>query len=161
METKDIKVIGSKEWCIFKELGIPAIKARVDSGAKTSSIQANKIKIISKGTEEWVHFEVHPIQNNKSIVITCETRLHDKRDVKNSSGISEQRFVIKTPVTIGDDTFEIEITLANRDAMEFKMLLGREALIDRYMVNPSESYLQQKISKKEIQKKYVDAIKDK
>jgi len=156
-----LKVIGSEEWCVFEEFGIPAIKARVDSGAKTSSIQANNIKIINIGTEEWVRFEINPIQANRSIVVVCQAKLHDKRIVKSSSGISEKRLVIKAPVTIGEDTFEVEMTLANRDAMEFKMLLGREALIERYMVDPSKTYVQQDFSKEEIQSKYSSFIKEK
>ncbi len=157
----ELKVIGSEEWCVFEEFGIPAIKARVDSGAKTSSIQANNIKLIHKGTEEWVRFEVNPIQDNRSIVITCETKLHDKRVVKSSSGISEQRFVIKTPVTLGGITFDIELTLANRDAMEYRMLLGREALINRYIVNPSISFVQQNFTSDDIQLKYKPFLKEK
>lgn len=161
MEIENLRVIGSEEWCVFKEFGIPAIKARVDSGAKTSSIQANNIKIIHRGTEEWVRFEVNPIQDNRSIFITCETRLYDKRLVKSSSGISEQRYVIKTLVTIGNQTFEIELTLANRDAMEFRMLLGREALMNRYIVNPSETYLETGFTKEQVSKKYAPFIKEK
>lgn len=161
MEIENLKVIGSEEWCIFEEFGIPAIKARVDSGAKTSSIQANNIKIIHRGTEEWVRFEVNPIQDNRSIFITCETRLHDKRLVKSSSGIAEQRYVIKSLVTIGDQTFDIELTLANRDAMEFRMLLGREALMNRYVVNPSATYLTTSFTQEEVSKKYASFIKEK
>ncbi len=161
MEIENLKVIGSEEWCTFEEFGIPAIKARVDSGAKTSSIQANNIKIIHRGTEEWVRFEVNPVQDNRSIFITCETRLHDKRLVKSSSGISEQRYVIKSPVTIGSQTFEIELTLANRDAMEFRMLLGREALMNRYIVNPSATYIETGFTQEEVSKKYAPFIKEK
>ncbi|GGX22708.1 alpha-L-glutamate ligase [Aquimarina muelleri] len=161
MEIENLKVIGSEEWCIFEEFGIPAIKARVDSGAKTSSIQANNIKIIHRGTEEWVRFEVNPVQDNRSIFITCETRLYDKRLVKSSSGISEQRYVIKSPVTIGDQTFEIELTLANRDAMEFRMLLGREALMNRYIVNPSTTYVETSFTQEEVSKRYAPFIKEK
>ncbi|MDY8134667.1 30S ribosomal protein S6--L-glutamate ligase [Aquimarina sp. 2201CG5-10] len=157
----ELKVIGSEEWCVFEEFGIPAIKARVDSGAKTSSIQANNIKLIHKGIEEWVRFEVNPIQDNRSITIRCETKLYDKRVVKSSSGIAEERFVIKTPVTLGQTTFDIELTLANRDAMEYRMLLGREALIDRYIVNPSISFAQQNFTKDEIQIKYKPFLKEK
>ncbi len=161
LKEKDIKIIGSEEWCVFEEFGIPAIKARIDSGAKTSSIQANNIKIFLKGTAEWVRFEVNPIQDNRSIMITCESKIHDKRIVKSSSGISEQRIVIKTPVTIGNTTFEIELTLANRDAMEFRMLLGREALLDRYMVNPSATYLERDFTTKQIAEKYAPFVKEK
>ncbi len=161
MKTEKLQIIGREEWCVFEEFGIPAIKARVDSGAKTSSIQANNIKIINIATEEWVRFEINPIQDNRSIVVVCQAKLHDRRTVKSSTGISEQRIVIKAPVTVGNQTFEIEMTLANRDAMEFKMLLGREALIDRYIVNPSKPFLQQDFSKEEIQKKYSSFIKEK
>jgi ribosomal protein S6--L-glutamate ligase len=156
-----LKVIGSEEWSIFEDLAIPAIKARVDSGAKTSSIQANNIKLKEKGNEEWVSFEVNPIQENRSISIKCSAKVFDKRLVKSSSGISEVRYVIKTAITLGDDTFEIELTLANRDAMEFRMLLGREALNDRFMVNPSASYLASDFTEVEIGEKFKHLIKEK
>lgn len=157
----NLKIVGSEEWCVFDDLGIPAIKARTDSGAKTSSIQANNIKLIHRGTEEWVRFEVNPIQDNKSIVVVCQSKVHDKRVVKSSSGISEQRYVIKTSVAIGNETFEIELTLANRDAMEFRMLLGREALMDRYVINPSGAFIQQDFSEEEMADKYAHLIKEK
>lgn len=148
------KVLGSEEWCQLEELGIPAVKARVDSGAKTSSLQASKVKIFRKGLEEWVRFEVNPLQDNRSIFILCQAKLIGVRSVKSSQGISEERPVIKTPVTIGGDTFEIEMTLANRDTMEYRMLLGREALKTRYLVDPSESFCQGEILEDELSKKY-------
>ncbi|MGB3151988.1 MAG: 30S ribosomal protein S6--L-glutamate ligase [Maribacter sp.] len=157
----DLKIIGSEEWCVFKDLGIPAIKARVDSGAKTSSIQATGLKIVTKGTEEWVKFEVNPLPENRSIGFSCEARLVDRRMVKSSSGISEERLVVKTPVTLGEDTFDIELTLANRDTMEFRMLLGREALMDRYIVNPASGYEVQDFADEEIEKKYQPYFKEK
>ncbi len=150
-----LSVIGSEEWCVFSSLGIPAIKARVDSGAKTSSIQANKIKLFYKGQEEWVKFVVNPLQENRSISVQCQAKVIDKRTVKSSSGISEERLVIRTAVSIGEDTFDIELTLANRDAMEYRMLLGREALNDRYMVNPSQSSLVGDFSTADIEKRYA------
>lgn len=158
---ENLQLIGSEEWCVFKGLGVPAIKARVDSGAKTSSIQATNLKIISKNNQEWVKFEVTPLQENRSITLSCEARLVDRRMVKSSSGISEERLVVKTPVTLGDDTFEIELTLANRDTMEFRMLLGREALTDRYIVNPAVNYLVQEFSETEISAKYKPYYKEK
>jgi ribosomal protein S6--L-glutamate ligase len=158
---ENLKIIGSEEWCVFENLGIPAIKARVDSGAKTSSIQATNIKIFSKRAQEWVKFEVNPLQENRSIVIECEALLVDRRMVKSSSGISEERFVVKTPVTLGNETFDIELTLANRDTMEFRMLLGREALNDRYLVNPSLNYQLQDYSDTDINKKYAPYYKEK
>ena len=157
----DLKIIGSEEWCVFGELGIPAIKARVDSGAKTSSIQATNLKVFHKGTEEWVKFEVNPLPENRSIGIECEARLVDRRMVKSSSGISEERLVVKTPVTIGEDTFDIELTLANRDTMEFRMLLGREALSERFIVNPALNYEVQEFVDEEIEEKYQPYFKEK
>ncbi len=156
-----LKIIGSEEWCVFKNLGIPAIKARVDSGAKTSSIQATNIKINNKGAQEWVTFEVNPLQENRSIAITCEARLIDRRMIKSSTGISEERLVVKTPVTLGQETFDIELTLANRDTMEFRMLLGREALTDRYIVNPAVNYQIQYFEDEVIEEKYRPFFKEK
>lgn len=158
---EDLKIIGSEEWCVFKSLGVPAIKARVDSGAKTSSIQATSLKVITKNNQEWVKFEVTPLQENRSITIPCEARLVDRRMVKSSSGISEERLVVKTPVTLGDDTFDIELTLANRDTMEFRMLLGREALTDRYIVNPAVNNQIQEFTEDEISARYKPYFKEK
>jgi ribosomal protein S6--L-glutamate ligase len=153
--------IGSEEWCVFDTLGIPAIKARVDSGAKTSSIQANNIKVFIRGAQEWVKFEVNPIQDNRSIAINCEAKMVDRRTIKSSSGISEERFVIKVPVSIGSETFDIELTLANRDTMEFRMLLGREALNNRYIVNPAKNYTVQDFTETEIAKNYANYFSEK
>ncbi len=133
-------IIGSAEWCSFETLKIPAIKARIDSGAKTSSIQATHIRRFKRGGESWVSFEVNPLQDNLSFSIQCESKIIDTRMVRSSSGISEKRFVIQVPVSIGENTFEIELTLANRDGMDFRMLLGREAMQDRFLVNPSTRY---------------------
>lgn len=158
---EDLTIIGSEEWCVFDTLGIPAIKARVDSGAKTSSIQAANIKTFIRGAQELVRFEVNPIQDNRSIVIECEAKIVDRRTVKSSTGISEERFVIKTPLTLGDKTFDVELTLANRDTMEFRMLLGREALSNRYVVNPAESFNIQEFTSGEISQKYSNYFKEK
>lgn len=152
---ENLKIIGSEEWCSFETFGIPAIKARVDSGAKTSSIQANSIKTFFRESQEWVRFEVNPLQVNRSISIPCEAKVVAKRSVKSSMGISEERIVIKAPITFGEDTFDIEITLANRDSMEFRMLLGREALHNRYLVNPSATYLFSNIEEDEVEGMYT------
>lgn len=156
-----LTIIGSEEWCAFETLGIPAIKARVDSGAKTSSIQATNIKVFVKGAQEWVKFEVNPIQDNRSIAINCEAKMIDRRIIKSSSGIAEERFVIRVPVKIGENTFDIDVTLANRDTMEFRMLLGREALNNRYIVNPAENYIVNDYIDAEISKKYANYFKEK
>lgn len=158
---ENLKIIGSEEWCSFENFGIPAIKARVDSGAKTSSIQANNIKPFYKDTEEWVSFEVNPLQENRSITIKCEAKIYAKRTVKSSMGISEERIVVKTLTTMGSDSFEIELTLANRDSMEFRMLIGREALQNRFLVNPSVTNLLPEITQEELDHKYAAYKKEK
>ena len=138
----DSKVIlGSEEWCSFPELGIPTIKARVDSGAKTSALHAINIAPFIKNESNWVKFDINPIQNNLKTVIHCEAPLVDKRIVKSSSGFREQRYVIQTHLKIGDSKWPIEMTLTNRDSMGFRMLLGREAMSGRVLVDPEQKYL--------------------
>ncbi|GAB3097618.1 30S ribosomal protein S6--L-glutamate ligase [Aestuariicella hydrocarbonica] len=144
------RVIGSEEWCAFPELGIPAIKARVDSGAKTSSIHAFNIQTFRRSGTLWVTFEVHPIQNNRHIVIRCERPVIDKRTVKSSSGEAETRYVVSAPMKLGDELWDVELTLSNRDSMGFRMLLGREAMIDRLIVDPAGVCTLGEVTKGEI-----------
>lgn len=144
--SKDKKVIGNQEWCAFPELNIPAIKARVDSGAKTSSIHAFNIQAFVKDDLNWVSFEVHPLQRNDEILIRCECLSIDRRNVKSSSGTSEKRYVINTPISLGDQVWDIELTLTDRDAMGYRMLLGREAMNGRLIIDPSMQCLLGKTS---------------
>lgn len=137
----DKVILGSEEWCSFPELGIPTIKARVDSGAKTSALHAINIAPFIKNGSNWVKFDINPIQNNLKTIIHCEAPLVDKRIVKSSSGFREQRYVIQTSLTIGDSNWPIEMTLTNRDSMGFRMLLGREAMSGRVLVDPEKQYL--------------------
>lgn len=134
-------ILGSEEWCSFPELGIPIIKARVDSGAKTSALHAINIAPFIKEGQNWVKFDINPIQNNVKTVIHCEAPLIDKRVVKSSSGYREQRYVIQTSLDIGKSKWLIEMTLTNRDSMGFRMLLGREAMSGRVLVDPEQQYL--------------------
>ena len=134
-------VVGAEEWCMFSTLGVPAIKARVDSGAKTSSIHAFNIQTFKRDNNPWVSFEIHPLQQNRTTTIRCEAPVIDRRNVKSSSGESEKRFVIKVPMQLGDHEWDVELTLTNRDSMGYRMLLGREAMNNRILVDPSESFL--------------------
>lgn len=152
-------IIGSEEWVKISHLNIPAIKARIDSGAKTSSIQAKNIKRIVRKGEPWVTFDVNPIQDNLSLFVSCESRIIDTRIVKSSSGESQKRFVIKTPIQLGFNTFEIELTLAERSGMEYRMLLGREALTDRFLVDTSKSFMIDKNMDHEVFGLYKHLIK--
>ena len=140
MSNSPYTVIGSQEWCAFPELKTPAVRARIDSGAQTSSIHASDIQPFRKDGEDWVRFEIHPVQESPKVIIKNEAKVVTVRKVKNTGGTSESRYVIKTPMKIGNDTYDIELTLANRDAMGFRMLLGREAMINRFLVNPAEIY---------------------
>lgn len=134
-------ILGSEEWCSLPELGIPTIKARVDSGAKTSALHAINIAPFKKDGKNWVKFDINPIQNNVKTVIHCEAPLVDKRIVKSSSGFREARYVIQTNLEIGNSNWLIEMTLTNRDSMGFRMLLGREAMSGRVLVDPEQKYL--------------------
>ncbi len=131
-------IIGSEEWCTFPDLQIPAIKARIDSGAKTSSLHALNIITFRRKNEKWVSYDVYPIQGNISVCIHCESKVIDVRSVKSSTGIAEKRFIINTSLTLGGKTWDIEVTLANRDSMGFRMLLGREAMVERMVIDPSQ-----------------------
>lgn len=154
-------IVGSEEWCSFPSLGIPTIKARVDSGAKTSALHAINIAPFIKEGENWVKFDINPIQNNVKTIIHCESPLIDKRIVKSSSGFREQRYVIKSEVEIGGSHWPIEITLTNRDSMGFRMLLGREAMSGRVLVDPEREYLLGQPSVEKLKEYYDKTIPNK
>ncbi len=152
-------ILGSEEWCTLPELGIPSIKARVDSGAKTSALHAKNIAPFIKDGQNWVKFDINPIQNNLKTSIHCEAPLVDKRVVKSSSGFREQRYVIRTALEIGNSTWIIEMTLTNRDSMGFRMLLGREAMSGRVLVDPEKQYVLGQTSSDNLNEVYKNAVK--
>lgn len=135
------KVVGSEEWISLNDLNIPYVKARVDSGAKTSSLHAINIQPFQKDNETWVTFDVFPIQNDGKRKINCRALVIDKRVVKSSSGNRENRYVVRTQISLADEKWDIELTLTNRDSMGYRMLLGRQAMIGRIIVDPSENFL--------------------
>ncbi len=154
-------VVGKEEWCALPALELPAIKARVDSGAKTSSLHAFNIQPFEEDGVAYVRFDIHPIQNNRSIVKRCTARAVDRRDVKSSSGETEKRHVISTPLTLGEEGWEIEITLTNRDSMGYRMLLGREAMSSRVLIDPDASFCLGNKQEKEITKHYQSVLPQK
>ena len=156
-----VNILGSEEWCSFGELQIPAIKARIDSGAKTSSIQATNIKRVIRQGVPYVDFEVNPIQDNRSVSVFCSAKIVDTRIIKSSSGTTQKRYVIKTPLTIMGQTFEIELTLANRDSMDYRMLLGREAMNGRFLVDPSKHFLAGNFEEQSFHDLYKHLYKEK
>lgn len=147
-------IVGSEEWLSLPTLGIPAILARIDSGAKTSSIHAFNIHPFRREGQAWVSFEVHPLQNNRSTVFRCERPVVDKRSVKSSTGIAETRYVVSATLKAGSEVWDIELTLANRDSMGYRMLLGREAMNGRMLVDPSLSFCLGNVANSELDDYY-------
>lgn len=139
VQTKAKLIIGWREWCGLPELGLPGITAKIDTGAKTSSLHAFKIKTFSRKGESWVRFVVHPLQRHRYPEIRCEARVVDERSVTSSNGCSEKRIVISTTMHLGLHNFATELTLSNRDEMGFRMLIGRQSLVKRFVVDPGLS----------------------
>ena len=133
--------LGWREWVSLPELGLPQIKAKIDTGARTSALHAFELRDFDDGGVHRVEFMMHPNQRDTETVVTCVADIIDQRIVRDSGGHEEQRYVIKTPVCIGRHVWPIELTLTARDDMLFRMLLGRTALKKRAIVNPSRSYL--------------------
>lgn len=141
-------LVGWREWLSLPELGIQAIKAKVDTGARTSALHAFFVEPFTKNNEQWVHFSIHPEQHNTEHVIECESPVLDQRMVTDSGGHTEHRFVIETLIRLGQKSWKAEMTLTDRDSMKFRMLLGRTALSNEFYVDPSASYVQGKIPTK-------------
>jgi hypothetical protein len=136
------QIIGWREWVALPSLGIPAIKAKVDTGARTSALHTFFIEEYAINGDQYVKFDIHPVQNRTDIILQCEAEIHDKRNVRDSGGHEEERYVIKTDMMIGHIQQSIEVTLTSRDDMKFRMLLGRSALIKNQLyVDPDQSYL--------------------
>lgn len=135
-------MLGWREWVALPVLGIPAIKAKVDTGARTSALHCFNVNEFQEGHRRMVRFSIHPLQNRTDIEIHCLSELLDRRVVKDSGGHSEERYVISTPILLGGRQYETEITLTNREDMLFRMLLGRSALNSAgFRVDPKRSYL--------------------
>jgi hypothetical protein len=133
--------VGWREWGGLPYLGIPAIKMKVDTGARTSTLHAFKVERLRHRGRDRVRFYIHPLQLNTRLQLECLADVRDERYVTDSGGHREKRLVIATPLRLGGDEWEIEITLTRRDSMRFRMLLGRGAIRNRAIVNPSRSFL--------------------
>ena len=137
----NLPVLGWREWLAIPELGIEHIKAKIDTGARTSALHAFFVETFRRQGEPWIRFGIHPLQRNTNIVVECEAPVRDRRVVTDSGGHREYRYVIETTLALGNISWPAEMTLTDRDSMQFRMLLGRTALNDRFLVNPSASYL--------------------
>ena len=138
---KELITVGWREWVGLPALGLPRIKAKVDTGARTSALHAFHVRAFEADGRHQVEFRIHPVQRDNETEITCIADIVDERVVRDSGGHSEMRYVIETPVSLGAHTWPIELTLTARDDMLFRMLLGRTALKHRAIVDPSRSYL--------------------
>jgi len=138
---KEKLIVGWRETLSLPGLGIDKINAKIDTGARTSCLHAFKVESFKKAEALWVRFWIHPIQRNSDVEVVCEAKVIDERIVRDSGGHEESRYVIESEVSIGGQTWPIEITLTNRENMAFRMLLGRTAMHDRIIVDPVESFL--------------------
>ncbi len=147
--------VGWREWAALPDLGLPAIKVKVDTGARTSALHAFDVDAFNRDGKDFVRFCMHPLQNNDLLVINCEAPIIDQRIVSDSGGHKESRYVIETLLVIGGDQWPIEMTLTNRDNMRFRMLLGRRAMQNRIVVFPDDSYVCGKLNISEL---YADKL---
>ncbi|MCX7120845.1 MAG: RimK/LysX family protein [Gammaproteobacteria bacterium] len=159
MDNKDLSInnrllIGRNEWCQLPELHIPAIKAKIDTGAKTSALHAFNIRRVRKNNKKFVRFDMHPLQGDDKTIISCIAPLIDERHIMSSNGHIEHRYVILTTLVIVDEEWSIEVTLSNRDPLRYRLLLGREALNNRVLIDPSLSCHQKKIRRKKAFRLY-------
>ncbi len=145
---RQLMTLGWREWVSLPDLGLPHIKAKVDTGARTSALHAFALKTYTANGEERVEFKMHPIQKDNDTVVVCDAAVIDKRVVTDSGGHKEERLVIRTTLQIAEHAWPIEATLTARDDMLFRMLVGRTAMKGRAVVNPGRSYVVGKPPKK-------------
>ena len=136
------RIIGWREFVMLPQLNIGRIKAKIDTGARSSAIHAFNIKERSQNGKQVVQFQVHPFQRDSKTTVTAEAELLEYRTIRNSGGIAQLRPVIKTNIELGSQIWTIELSLTDRDVMGFRMLLGRQAVRNKFLVDPGGSYLQ-------------------
>lgn len=140
-QSNNLDIIGWREYICFPEFQVDSIKAKIDTGAKTSALHAFNVHLVEIEGKNMVNFEIHPLQKNNDVIVQVSAPFTEYREVKNSGGKVEKRPVITTPIMMGKYQWQIELTLTNRDTMGFRMLLGRDAIKNHFLVHCGESFL--------------------
>ncbi len=136
----DRPVLGWREWVSLPEWDVAHLKAKIDTGARTSSLHTFDLEWFDRDGDPWVRFEIHPWQRSTADAVVAEAAVASTRDIRSSSGTIDHRPVVRTPLTIAGRDIDVEITLTRRDEMGFRMLIGREAIRRRFLVDPGVSY---------------------
>ena len=134
-------LVGATEYCGLPELEIVDLNVRIDTGAQTSSLHVDNIEDFRRDGAKWVSFDIHPDIHNVERIVRREARIKDRRIVKSSNGTSEKRYVVDTLIRMGNREWRIDLTLTDRSGMTYLMLLGRQAMADRILVDPGREYL--------------------
>ena len=132
---------GWREWVSLPGIAVPWVKAKLDTGARTSALHAFDLEELERDGQRWVRFGVHPWQDSDDDVVEAELPVVDVREVRSSSGHTEERLVVPMTITLLERPIEAEVTLSRRDELGFRMLVGREALRQGFAVDPGRSYL--------------------
>jgi len=140
-KSMDKPMLGWREWVALPDLNIGQIKAKIDTGARSSALHAYTIDPYRKGEQRWIMFAIHPRQKHTDVSIECHAPIKDRRLVTDSGGHKQWRYVIETQLVLGHSIITAEMTLTNRDTMRFRMLLGRTAMDGRFIIDPGASYL--------------------
>lgn len=154
-------LLGWQEWCALPKLRIPAIKTKMDTGAKTAALHASEIEPFHRQGQSFVRFNVHPLQRNHLLQQHCTAPIVDQRLITNSGGHKELRYIIHTRIHLGTLAWDIEVSLTNRDPMVFRMLLGREALKGHSIIDPAKILCQGKMKNVDLRKLYKNKPKEK
>lgn len=135
------KLVGWREWVSLPNLGVERVKVKVDTGARTSAVHASDVEVFDRDGQEWVRFQLQPLQDNQHLRVACEEPVAEWRTIRDSGGHEERRIIIVTDIQVDDEVWPIELSLTDREHMGFRMLLGRRAIRNRFYVDPTQSFI--------------------